>query len=165
MFAADVTDHARRPANIARYQFLDPSAQDYYTDWDAAANVTVALLRTEAGRDPQHKELRSLVGELSTVSDEFRTRWAAHNVRLHRGGKKQFNHPDVGCVDLSYHTMDISAHRDRALALTVYTAEPGTDSEDRLRLLASWAATQATTHAVTPAETDASSESAADSAR
>lgn len=127
--------------NIARYQFLDPSAQDYYTDWDAAANVTVALLRTEAGRDPHNADLRSLVGELSTVSEEFRRRWATHNVRLHHGGRKQFNHPDVGLIDLAYLTVDVSAHRDRGLALTIYTAEPGTDSEDRLKLLASWAAT------------------------
>jgi transcriptional regulator with XRE-family HTH domain len=127
--------------NIARYQFLAPSAHDYYVDWDAAANVTVALLRTEAGRDPHNKELRGLVGELSTLSEEFRTRWASHNVRLHHDGKKQFNHPDVGIIDLAYLTVDVSAHRDRALALTIYTAEPGTDSEDRLKLLASWSAT------------------------
>jgi transcriptional regulator with XRE-family HTH domain len=150
------------PPNIARYQFLDPSAAGYYVDWDAAANVTVALLRTEAGRDPHNKELRDLIGELSTVSDEFRTRWATHNVRLHHGGKKQFNHPDVGVVDLAYHTMDISTHRDRALALTVYTAEPGTDSEDRLKLLGSWAATHAA-HVDTDA--DAPRGSGVDSAR
>jgi hypothetical protein len=102
----------------------------------------VALLRTEAGRDPHNKELRDLVGELSTVSEEFRRRWAAHNVRLHHGGKKQFNHPDIGVVDLAYLTVDVSSHRDRALALTIYTPEPGTDSADRLKLLASWAATR-----------------------
>ena len=131
----------RAAPNFARFQFLDPAARDYYPDWDGAANVTVALLRTEAGRDPHNQELRELIGELSTVSEEFRTRWATHNVRLHHAGSKQFNHPDVGCMDLAYHTMDISAQRDRTLSLTVYTAEPGSPSEDRLRLLASWAAT------------------------
>jgi transcriptional regulator with XRE-family HTH domain len=131
----------RAPANFARYQFLDPTAREYYPDWEGAANVTVALLRTEAGRDPSDHELRELIGELSTVSEEFRTRWATHNVRLHHAGSKQFNHPDVGCMDLAYQTMDISEHRDRTLAMTVYTAEPGSPSEDRLKLLASWAAT------------------------
>lgn len=135
------TEGAKVP-NIARYQFLDRSAYDYYVDWDAAANVTVALLRTEAGRDPGNKELRDLIGELSTVSDEFRTRWATHNVRLHHGGRKQFVHPVVGVVDLDYLTMDLTAHHDRALALTIYSPEPGTDSEDRIKLLASWAATE-----------------------
>lgn len=131
------------PANIARFQFLDPSAEDYYTDWDAAADVTAAMLRTEAGRDPHDKELRDLIGELSTLSDEFRTRWATHNVRLHYAGAKEFVHPDVGLMKLAYHSMDISAERDRTLVTTIYTAEPGTDSEDRLKLLASWAATHA----------------------
>jgi transcriptional regulator with XRE-family HTH domain len=133
--------HETSTANIARYQFLDPTAHNYYPDWDGAANVSAALLRTEAGRHPDNKELRDLIGELSTISEEFRTRWATHNVRHHYAGSKTFNHPDVGAMDLTYHTMDISTHRDRTLAMTVYTAEPDTDSEDRLKLLASWAAT------------------------
>src|SRR4051794_41782876 len=62
-------DTPRRPANFARFQFLDPRARDYYSDWESAANITVALLRTEAGRDPYDKDLRELVGELWTVPD------------------------------------------------------------------------------------------------
>jgi transcriptional regulator with XRE-family HTH domain len=81
-----VFDGPRRPANFARFQFLDPRAHDYYSDWESAANITVALLRTEAGRAPYDKDLRELVGELSTVSEEFRTRWAAHDVRIHHAG-------------------------------------------------------------------------------
>lgn len=134
----------RRPANIARFQFLHPSARDYFPDWDGAANVTVALLRAEAGRDPHNKDLRELVGELSTLSEEFRARWAAHNVRIHHAGKKQFNHPDVGVLDLVYHSLNLAADDDWVLDLTIYTAEPGTASEDRLKLLASWSATRAT---------------------
>ena len=136
MFADD-----HRPANIARYQFLDPSAMDYFPEWEGAANVTVALLRAEAGRDPHNKDLRQLVGELSTLSEEFRARWAAHNVRIHHAGSKQFNHPEVGTLDLTYHSLDLSADDDWVLDLTIYTAEPGTPSDDRLKLLASWAAT------------------------
>ncbi len=130
-----------RPANIARYQFLDPSAREYFADWEAAANVTVALLRSEAGRDPHNKELRALVGELSTVSEDFRKRWAAHNVRVHHAGQKQFVHPVVGPLDLVYHSLDLATDDDWVLDLTIYTAEPGTDSEERFKLLASWAAT------------------------
>jgi len=33
---------------------------------------------------------------LSTRSEEFRTRWAAQNVRYHRTGIKHVHHPDVG---------------------------------------------------------------------
>jgi transcriptional regulator with XRE-family HTH domain len=136
-------DDPRRPANFARFQFLDPRARDYYQDWESAANITVALLRTEAGRDPYDKDLRELVGELSTVSEEFRTRWAAHNVRIHHAGAKQFRHPSVGTLELIYHTLDLPTPDHGRLALTIYTAEPGTPSEDGLKLLASWAATHA----------------------
>ncbi|WP_457205080.1 helix-turn-helix transcriptional regulator [Nocardioides sp. P5_C9_2] len=142
LYSPVYTDEPVTP-NIARFQFLDPAAADYYTDWDAAADVTAALLRTEAGRNPHDKGLRDLIGELSTLSEEFRTRWATHNVRLHHAGAKEFNHPDVGPMELAYHSMDVSARRDRTLVTTIYTAEPGTDSADRLKLLAIWAATHA----------------------
>jgi transcriptional regulator with XRE-family HTH domain len=138
-----VFDMPGRPANIARFQFLDPRAREYHTDWDGAANVTVALLRAEAGRDPHDKDLRELVGELSTVSEEFRTRWAAHDVRIHHAGAKQFRHPVVGTLELVYHTFDLPTQDGGKLAMTVYTAEPGTPSEDGVTLLASWAATAA----------------------
>ncbi|WP_324276783.1 helix-turn-helix transcriptional regulator [Blastococcus brunescens] len=147
-------DDPRRPANFARFQFLDPQAQDYYSDWEKAANTTVALLRAEAGRRPHDAQLRELVGELSTVSEEFRTRWAAHNVRIHHNGAKQFHHPAVGTLELTYHTLDLPIPDSGKLALTIYTAEPGSPSEDALKLLASWAATTAdatTADATTPA--------------
>ena len=138
-----VFDDPRRPANIARFQFLDPRARDYHPDWDGAANTTVAILRTEAGRDPHDKDLRELVGELSTLSEEFRTRWAAHNVRIHRTGIKTFHHPAVGTLDLVYHSTTLPTEGHEDLAMTAYTAEPGTPSEDALKLLTSWAATSA----------------------
>jgi hypothetical protein len=138
---APVFDHPQ--ANIARFQFLDPRARDFHPDWDGAANTTVALLRTEAGRDPYDKDLRELVGELSTVSEEFRTRWAAHNVRIHRTGVKQFHPAAVGTLDLVYHSVTLPTEDRGELNLTVYNAEPGTPSADGLKLLASWAATNA----------------------
>jgi transcriptional regulator with XRE-family HTH domain len=128
-----------RPVNFARFQFLDPAARDFYPSLGDATRATVALLRTEAGRDPFNKSLTALIGELSTRSEEFRTLWAAHDVRLHRSGRKQFRHPAVGLLDLSFEAMAVEA--DEGLTLTAYTAEPGTPSHDGLRLLASWAAT------------------------
>jgi transcriptional regulator with XRE-family HTH domain len=136
-----------RPANLARFTFLDPAARDFYPNWNDSANTTVALLRTEAGRDPHNKDLADLIGELATRSDAFRVRWAAHDVRLHRSGVKYFHHPAVGTVDLSFEALDLPA--DTGLTLTAYTAEPGSPSEDRLRLLASSAATTAPDHTPT----------------
>jgi len=130
-----------RPVNFARFAFVDRAAHRFYLDWDAAADVAVAILRTAAGRDPNDKSLHDLVGELSTVSEEFRRRWRAQNVRIHGCGTKQFRHHAVGELDLAYETVDLQA--EPGLTMTVYTAEPGSKSEDGLRLLATWAATQA----------------------
>jgi hypothetical protein len=69
----------RRPVNTARFTFLDPRAPNFFVEWDLVANLVVASLRSEAGRDPYDRGLSDLVGELSTQSQEFRTRWAAHN--------------------------------------------------------------------------------------
>ncbi|MFI5912121.1 helix-turn-helix transcriptional regulator [Dactylosporangium sp. NPDC051541] len=129
----------QRPPNLARFCFLDPAAGDFYPNWDDAANTTVALLRTEAGRDPYDKALTDLVGELVTRSEDFRTRWAAHNVRLHQTGVKHFHHPVVGRLSLSFEAMPLPA--DPGLTMTAYHAEPGSPTHDSLRLLASWAKT------------------------
>ncbi|MFF2315366.1 hypothetical protein ACFVTE_03765 [Arthrobacter sp. NPDC058097] len=85
-----------RPVNLARFQFLDPRSRNLYPDWDKAADTGGALLHTEAGRDPYNKDLSDMVGELSTRSEEFRIRWARHDVRLHSTGFKEFRHPAVG---------------------------------------------------------------------
>ena len=136
---APMFDGPAGPANHARFAFLDPRARDFWRDWDRIATDTVAMLRTEAGRDPYDKALTDLVGELSTRSEDFRTRWAAHDVRLHRTGVKQFRHPVVGDLDLSYESMDLTA--DPGLTLTLLSAPAGTADDDALRLLSSWAAT------------------------
>ncbi len=127
------------PVNSARYVFLDPGAREFYADWDRAASDVVAVLRQAAGRDPYDRDLSDLVGELSTQSAEFRTRWAAHNVRFHDTGTKDFHHPLVGDIALTYNRMEVSA--DPGLMLTIWTAEPGSRSAEALSLLGSWAAT------------------------
>ncbi|MEU5384818.1 helix-turn-helix transcriptional regulator [Kitasatospora cineracea] len=139
-FYAEVYDQPGNQDNLARYQFLDPRSRRFYPDWEPAADITVAILRTEAGRDPHDKDLHDLVGELSTRSDEFRTRWGAHDVRHHGSGTKRFHHRAVGDLTLAYEGMELTAAP--GLHLTVYTAEPGSPSEQGLRLLASWAATR-----------------------
>ena len=128
-----------RPANLARFVFSNPRSRDFFADWDRAANDTVAILRSEAGRDPYDRGLSDLVGELSTRSEEFRTRWAAHNVRIHRAGAKHVRHPVVGDLELTYEMMELSA--DPGLSILTYSAEPGTRSDEALGLLGSWAAT------------------------
>ena len=136
---ADSTRPAGRQVNHARFTFLDPRARAFWSDWERAADDAVAQLRTEAGREPYDKALSDLVGELSTRSEAFRTRWAAHDVRLHRTGLKHFHHPVIGDLHLSYDVLELPA--DPGLALITFTAPAGTPDDDALSLLASWAAT------------------------
>jgi transcriptional regulator with XRE-family HTH domain len=131
-----------RPPNTARFIFLDPHAGGFFRDWDKIANDTVALLRAEAGRDPYDRQLSDLIGELSTRSEEFRARWAAHHVRIHTSGVKLIHHPVVGDLELAFESFPLAA--DPSQSLLTYTAEPASPSQDALSLLASWAAS--TTH-------------------
>jgi len=136
---AALYDAAGDRPNFARFTFLDTDgAHDFYPDWDGAADTCVAILRTEAGRDPFDKELHDLVGELSTRSDEFRRRWSAHDVRYHGAGTKHFRHPDVGDLELGYESVDMIS--DPGLTLTLYAPEPGSPTAHALDILASWAA-------------------------
>ncbi|GAB3397908.1 helix-turn-helix transcriptional regulator [Humibacter soli] len=128
------------PANYARFIFLDPHARNFYADWERSASTNVAMLRRQAGRFPHDKGLAELIGELSMRSDEFRTRWAAHNVHRHYTGTKHFNHPIVGPLELLFVQTELD--EDTGLTLTVYPAVPGSPTDEALRLLASWAATE-----------------------
>ncbi|HEY5834795.1 helix-turn-helix transcriptional regulator [Streptomyces sp.] len=150
-FYHDVYADPHNQANLARFSFLSPDSRRFYPDWDLAADIAVAILRTEAGRNPHDKELHDLVGELSTRSDAFRTRWGAHNVRLHGTGTKRFHHPVVGELTLAYEGLEMAA--EPGLTLTIYAAEPGSPSAEALTFLASWAATQETETSPNPLPT------------
>jgi transcriptional regulator with XRE-family HTH domain len=128
-----------RPVNSARFVFLDPRAETFYDEWERVADWCVATLRWAAGRDPYDRGLVDLVGELATHSEAFRTRWAAHDVRFHNVGVKHFRHPVVGDLSLSLSRLDLPA--DHGLTVFTYAAEPGSRSEEALKLLGSWAAT------------------------
>ncbi|WP_329790162.1 helix-turn-helix transcriptional regulator [Lentzea sp. DG1S-22] len=139
MYSDVYTGSAGAP-NFGRFTFLDPAARRFYPNWDVAADMLVANLRTAAGVDPHDKSLHDLVGELSTRSDEFRRRWGAHNVRIHGTGMKTFRHHVVGDLDLAYESMELRAEPD--LIMTIYAAEPGSPTAQALSLLASWAASE-----------------------
>jgi len=136
---APVLADPRKPANNARFVYLDPGAREFFADWERAADDIAAMLRSEAGSNPHDKQLIELIGELSTRSEDFRIRWAAHNVRFHRTGHKRIHHPVVGTLDLDFEAMEFPAHP--GLTLLAYTAAAGTPTADSLKMLASWAAT------------------------
>ncbi len=137
-FYSPVLGDGGRQPNLARFQFLDPASRDFYPDWELFAEMCVGIMRAEAGRDPHDRGLQDLVGELSTRSETFRRLWADHNVRTHGTGTKRFHHPVVGELTLAYEELAITA--EPGLVLLIYTAEPGSPSAERSKLLASWTA-------------------------
>jgi transcriptional regulator with XRE-family HTH domain len=140
LFSDLLRDPVRTP-NLARFAFLDPRSKALWVDWEKAAWDTVAILRAEAGRNPYDRALSDLVGQLSTRSDEFRLRWATHDVKFHRTGAKQFHHPLVGDLTLAFESLELPA--DPGLWLLTYSAEPGSASERALAELARWGARRA----------------------
>src|SRR6187431_3301039 len=138
---SEMLDGTRPPANAARFIFLEPRAQTFYREWDAQTRQIVAILRAEAGRSPYDRPLTDLVGELSTRSDLFRKLWGAHDVREHRTGLKLVHHPAVGDLDLTFQVMVLAA--DRGLQMVVFSAEPGSATQERLQILANVAGTAA----------------------
>ena len=126
--------------NMARFIFLDSRAKDYYADWPLACSLTAAMLRYEAGRDPLNAEITELIGELATRSPQFRKDWADQDVHEHRTGRKIYGHPVVGAMDLIYDVFEMPG--EPGLSIATYTPDEGSESADKLSLLASWAATQ-----------------------
>ncbi|TYL54174.1 helix-turn-helix transcriptional regulator [Agromyces mariniharenae] len=136
-----ITTATTSPPNFARFIFLEPVARRFYPDWDIAARTNVAQLRTEAGRDPNDKQLHDLVGELSTRSDHFRQLWGRHDVWQHETGVKRVHHHVVGDLTLHYDGLDLVGQA--AVQLTVLSAQPGSQEHDALRLLGAWASSNA----------------------
>ncbi|MCX7520770.1 helix-turn-helix transcriptional regulator [Microbacterium sp. STN6] len=136
---APIIDDPASGSNNARFTFLSPAARLYYPDWEQGADSIVATLRSYAGQNPHDKPLTDLIGELVTRSDGFRVRWAAHNVRYHRVGTKRIRHPAVGDLAFTFEAMELPAHP--GWEMFAYTTEPGSPSEERVRLLGSLAAT------------------------
>jgi len=137
---APVLDDPASRGNTARFTFLNPAAQNFFPDWERNADDIVATLRTYAGQNPHDKPLTDLIGELVTRSDGFRFRWSKHNVRHHRTGIKRIHHPVVGLLEFSYQAMDLPSDPD--WFMFAYTAEAGSVTDERMKLLGSLAATE-----------------------
>ncbi|WP_030619281.1 helix-turn-helix domain-containing protein [Streptomyces fulvoviolaceus] len=141
--AALITDFGTIPEkhrNYVRILFTDPAMRTLYADWKSVARTCVAQFRMEAAKYPDDPRLASLVGELSVQDGDFRTWWAAHHVATLSVGTKVLAHPVAGELSLDWDTLTASTDPDQQLV--VWTAEVGTPTHDRLRILASWAAAQ-----------------------
>ncbi|WP_055692218.1 hypothetical protein, partial [Streptomyces prasinus] len=145
-----ITDFRALPAaerNQARFVFLDPHARELYRDWNRVAADTAAMLRLEAGRHPDDPALSALVGDLSIRSEEFRRFWSDNKVHRRTTGTKDYRHPLVGDLTVTYQALTPGDDPDQILF--VYGTEPGSPSETSLRLLSQWSSAEADTRSVT----------------
>nr|WP_281032395.1 helix-turn-helix transcriptional regulator [Nocardia higoensis] len=125
--------------NLMRMVFLDPAAESFYADWSRTAQSSVATLRLAVGHGPDAR-LTALVDELCAASPAFRRLWAQGHVRGKTSEAKNLIHPDVGPLSLTFQAFDV---RERpGQQLVVYQAEPGSPSEQALRLLGTLTATE-----------------------
>lgn len=125
--------------NLLRMTFLDPEGRRFYVDWAGAASASVANLRAASVADRTDPALLALVEELSEGSPEFRALWNAQSVRGKTHEAKEFHHPAVGRITLSYQAFDVTAAPGQQLV--VYQAEPASPSAQALALLGTLEAT------------------------
>ncbi|GAA1852582.1 helix-turn-helix domain-containing protein [Asanoa iriomotensis] len=139
--AALYLDFAELPPqerNYIRLVFHSPAMRDLHVDWEEAARVGAATLRMATAGDPDDPRLRELVDELSASSPEFRRWWSGRIVSTASHGTKRYRHPVVGPLTLDCDTWTSPDDPDQRLV--VLTAEPGSPSDEALRILTSWTA-------------------------
>ncbi|HWG24234.1 helix-turn-helix transcriptional regulator [Actinospica sp.] len=125
--------------NRLRSLLLDPEEQAFQQDWTRSAEGFVAAFRKSVGDDIDDPRLVELVGELALASERFRALWARHDVRSLDGGTTTVKHPVVG---------ELHLHRDKLpvgdLLLVLYYPDQGSESDEKLQVLASLAQTTRT---------------------
>jgi transcriptional regulator with XRE-family HTH domain len=144
--AALLTDFGALPQgerNLIRLTFLDDAYRALYADWPRAARECVAVLRMEAGRNPNDPALTALVGELSLRDPDFRTWWGSHQVRGPRQLTKTYHHPVVGPLTLDVQQLSVDTQPDQHLV--AYTAAPDSPSQEALSFLLQWSGSDRTT--------------------
>lgn len=121
-----------RSANIVWRIFHDdtgrvrhPYAQEYKAS-------LVADLRDVAARYPADRELTDMIGALRTSSPDFARLWEGSAVSHHRSERKTVDHPHVGELELD---CDVLSVHGADLRIVVYTAAPGSEAAEKLRLL------------------------------
>jgi hypothetical protein len=126
---------------MARLIFLDPEIRELFCagGWDASG--LVAALRVRYQRGQPDRRVQALISELIERSPIFRRLWEEHGVVKRMSGRKTFDHPDVGVIELDWERLTVPGAGGQVLM--VYSAEPGTPAATALTLLATLAATAA----------------------
>jgi len=121
--------------NLVRWMFLNPRAREVYLEWERHASEMTAILRA-AANGPRTEALDRLVGELTIESPDFARFWGEYRLYEHTHGLKRFGNDIVGEMQLHYETLPLVGERGQTIV--VYSADPGSPSEEKLQLLSSW---------------------------
>ncbi|AZQ75914.1 XRE family transcriptional regulator [Streptomyces luteoverticillatus] len=114
-----LTTAVDRPANFARWVFLEPAARTVLVDWEIEARGLLARLRTLAGRHSGDPRYTRLIDELNAGSPEARAWWPQYDVQVRHGGRKRLRRPGHGVTDFAYTAFHLAEHPEQTLV--VYT--------------------------------------------
>jgi hypothetical protein len=115
--------------------FTHPDARRIYPEADHATHsrIFTSEMRNVYSRRGADPRVARIVDALLRESEEFAALWSAHEIGVRRvGDAKRIQHPDLGILELHCQVL-FDADQDQALL--VYTATPGTESHEKLRLL------------------------------
>lgn len=141
MFYDPIPAVASLTPNLARFVFLDPRSQEFYPNWQQQTEDIVAMLGLARVNGNNRQHVTDLVAELSEASPEFARMWSRYDIRYVSRRASVIHHPIVGELELEFApTMLVSAPD---LALLLYGATPGSQTEARLEELRSWATSHA----------------------
>ena len=124
------------PARSRGYRwFTDPSARLLHVAEDRAhlSRMYAAGLRALLAVRGPGSRAAQLTDLLLERSEEFRALWETHEVGIHPDEVKRYEHPEVGRLELNCQTL---VDPEQAHRLMVYTAVPGTESHEKLQMLA-----------------------------
>ena len=133
-FAGELTNFEGMERSEVYRWFVHPESRSLYREPELSTHsrMLVSMLRTVFTADGPKSYAASLVHALQKLSPEFAELWDVHVVGVVHSRTKRFNHPVVGELELYCEVID---NRDQQQTLVVFTAEPGSESADKLRLL------------------------------
>lgn len=131
----DQTAYSGLARSVVYRWFTDLASREIYfaEDHQLHGRTFTAQLRQAVAQQGPRSAAADLARTLAAQSAEFAALWPEHEVGLTYSAEKRFSHPEVGRLDLHCQTL---VDPDSAQSLLVFTAVPGSASQDTLRLLA-----------------------------
>ena len=123
----------QRDRRITPFVFLDPHAEAFYADWERAASECVAILRSAGGRDPYDRDLSTSSASLRRKARHSASGGPHTTCASTTPASSTSTIPSSARLSLNFNRLDIAA--DHGLTIFTYAAEPGSRSEEALKLL------------------------------